>query len=381
MSALRLYPSIAAFGVVILILFATGIGSRESAVQSPGGSDVPAISVGESAYESTTSVVNLLGQNYVSTALVYDGFSNGGNSSFPTLLAGNQTTRFWSSSQSVLELAPAGHVHSAGAAIFPAVVSTSEMLQMVGAASSTYSSGDGLEAYLFMTPVHPTSGSMPYYATDPEGLNGTFETPQGSVIFPYSTTPYIVVQWDPAFGDENTAYIYLVSPLSDGTVSPATIATVQARLTPSTPPSDASYISLNVSYNLTSRFLSFVISDHLTGVWMVVSDFDLGSVGFLPAYSTGSRSYFGVGGSSNSVNGWGLMSLNLSSPAATPAPPPLSASSSSSNSLSTLDVVLIVIAIAATSIAIGAVVWAQRRVAQTRTPTTRDSIPPPPPGA
>ncbi|HYA54134.1 MAG TPA: hypothetical protein VEG42_00850, partial [Thermoplasmata archaeon] len=173
-------------------------------------------------------------------------------------------------------------------------------------------SGDGLEAYLFMSPEHATSWSTPYYATDPDGANGTFWSPQGAVLFPYSATPYVVVQWDPAYGSVNSVTLYVVTPGVDGVVTRGSIdaTAIGSGLVES--PVATSFIALNVTYDATHNYLQGTVVEESTGLDVVSFNASLQKLGFQPTYSVGSAYYFGAGGSGNGQNGWGLLYLSLS---------------------------------------------------------------------
>jgi len=269
---------------------------------------------------SNEPVVDLLGETYVSSSLVYNGFEDGGNNTFPVLLTGLETTKFWSSSQSVLELAPSGTKgHTAGLVMFPALGSLDDTLSIVGAASSTYTAGDGLEAYLFMTPVHAANWSFPYYATNPEGANGTFASPQGAVIFPYSLTPYVLVQWDPGLGALHTVNLYLVTPGAGGVVTPSTVAVYQIGQDAGSTPGSMDHMGFNVAYNASSNTLSGIVADATASAIVLTFDEALSPLGFTPSVSAGTQYYFGAGGSGNGANSWGLLYLNFTFPEPTPA--------------------------------------------------------------
>ena len=283
--------------------------------------------------------VDLLHQTSISNSLVLNGFMNTNNRSFPVLLSGTSTSQFWPLSQSVLGVAPhlpgSTQGHDAGTLWFPQVGSVTMTLRAIGAFDGPGVSagggalGDGFEAYFLVTPPKVGNWSTPYYATDPEGANGTFLSPQGSVMFPYSTTPYIVVQWDPAHALVHPFNVYIVDPGPGGVVGQANIRGIgQLGEHPFGPGGEASpyvFIHLNFTYNVKPNTLTVdvnapskfrsgggYIADHL---WI-----NLSPLGFVrPAGDLGQKSfYFGLGASGNYPTGWGLLYLSLFEPTAPP---------------------------------------------------------------
>jgi len=288
---------------------------------------VPSVSTGRpassaacpSSTTATTSsssqpVVNLLRKSVVSSALVYDRFAPGYPCVVPAYLTGTDTSAFWSSPQSVLELAPTqAGMHSAGTVMFSAAAASDQTLTVEGAASSTYLSGDGLEAYLFVSPLSASNWSAPYYATSPGGANGTFVSPQGAVIFPYSSNPYVAVQWDPAYGAWNSVFLYLVSPAAGGSVLPSDIQTFQLSSSSTNAPFAYDFISLKVGYDVSSNSVTVTVTDASSSLLLVQANETLGSIApsYHPGFSSGTYYYFGAGGSANGQNSWGLLYLSL----------------------------------------------------------------------
>jgi hypothetical protein len=247
---------------------------------------------------------------------------------YPTLLTGSGTQVFWGTGQSILELAaPLTGGHDAGVALFNSTATSQDSINLVGAASDTYESGDGLEAYMFLSPTNLANWSIPYFATDPEGSNGTITSPEGSVIFPYSNTPYIVVQWDPAYGDSNDVHLYLVSPAASGAVSRSTIQ-VQNVGSGSGTATSGNFVGLNLSYNIESDNLTGAVSDYETGAPLTTFGLNLSSVAFNPHYSPGQTYITGAGGSGNSPNGWGLLYMSTTGGRTSPVDYPVTFSES-----------------------------------------------------
>jgi hypothetical protein len=324
MSRARGYRSLRA-GVASTVLAMLLASLAGGTLASPHAGALPADSVGGSPRAAPahltpalvtnpplTSELDLLNEgSLVSPSLVFDGFLNSRDSAFPVVLTGAQATVFWPPGKSVLELAPSFPAgHDSGVALFPSPGSSTVTIQITGVDTSAYSLGDGLEVYLFASPLTFANWSIPYYATDPEGANGTFVYSQGSVIFPYSTTAYMVVQWDPALGNGNTITLYLVDPISGGSVTPLSIQAVtlgggSGALV------NGDYVTLSVAYTSATSVLSGTVLNYNTGV--VVSSFisNLSSMGFDPTYVAGHDYVFGAGASGNHTNGWGLLYLGF----------------------------------------------------------------------
>jgi len=155
----------------------------------------------------TQVILNLLnGQQYFGTPHVYQGDNGGAPTSQWSVYYGpSNASSYWShagisSNQPVLKLVPAQQ-GVAGAMFWSETYSGGSVtITMV----STFSEGssppaDGLEIYLFLKPtmwgISPAyNWSIPYWATK----SYHYPSPTaGDVILPQSSTPYIMVQWDP----------------------------------------------------------------------------------------------------------------------------------------------------------------------------------------
>jgi len=275
--------------------------------------------------------------NYVSPSLVYNGYMNTNDRSFPVYLAGPATHQFWSLSHSVMELAPrlpaTTQGHDTGVLLFESAGAPSMTLHGIGAFSVDAAGGgggtggDGFEAYFLLAPTRIGNWTMAYFATDPEGPNGTFLYPQGSVMFPYAEKPYIVLQWDPVYDDRAAFNLYLVRPQPDGAVTPANILGVGPIGEPTKGfPGPDQFLSFTASYSLKSNFLTAQVTDVKDStvdyrLWANLSSYgfgrpESGDLGTAPFY-------FGMGGSGNFPTGWGLTFLSLSeNSTSTTGPPP-----------------------------------------------------------
>jgi len=151
------------------------------------------------------------GQQYFGAPLVYQGDYNGySTNQWPVHYGPSTASQYWGSTeinQPVLELVPAQY-NSAGAMFWSEAYSGGPVkITIIG----TYSSGsspvaDGFVIYLFLNlttwAVSPQYNYLiPYTSTAGNGW-ATPITPypspvEGDVILPQSSTPYIVVQWDP----------------------------------------------------------------------------------------------------------------------------------------------------------------------------------------
>jgi len=158
----------------------------------------------------TQVIMNLLnGQQYFGAPHVYQG-DNGGTptNQWPVYYGPSNASQYWSlagisSNQPVLELVPAQKLF-AGAMFWSETYSGGLVkITIIG----TFSNGpspfaDGFEIYLFLTPttwgVSPKYNYSISYISTPAWEGLTYPSAvEGDVILPQSSTPYIMVQWDP----------------------------------------------------------------------------------------------------------------------------------------------------------------------------------------
>lgn len=284
------------------------------------------LGLGASDVASTTprpagnaTLVDLLDGYGLAPSLIFGGYFDATNRSFPALLSAGASSSFWPTDGAVLELAPSlAGGHDAGIGLAPEAAAVDSYVHEIGVVSPSVS-GDGLESYLFVSPLSTSSWGFPYYATNPEGANGTFEGCQGSVIFPYSSTPYIVVQWDPAYkvapcggGGNGDFNLYVVTPGSDGTVSSGDIRSLGAAgYSNGELPAAGGEINFSTSYSVTTGVLSATVTDPADALVGFTLTESLGSLGFGADVRVGSSYDFGFGGSGNRPAGWGLLEADF----------------------------------------------------------------------
>jgi len=238
-------------------------------------------------YSSDNVILNLLNNNtLISPNMGYYNI-NGylGNEpqtipNYPTLLTGFNDSYFWPFNQSVLMCAYEGNVDSTGhnAGIFTykenfngfvtinSIVAITEIYNTTQGYNGVFAAGDGVESYLFLNPVYIQN------STDEYKSYAQFYYPQGDVIFPYSSSPYIVVQWDDwrHYDGSNTFNLYIVHPEKNGTVSAQDIDAIGQfgtfiKLSNSTiNSSNYEYylFNFNISYSSLSNNLSASVSYH-----------------------------------------------------------------------------------------------------------------------
>ncbi len=265
---------------------------------------------------SPTVALDLLnGSTYVSPSLLETSYVDGSaNRSLPSLLTGNATSAFWGSRAPVLMMSPDTLPYSVGLFLYSATPGDSVSIQSVGVGSPSIASGDGLVEYLFLTPVSNVSWEFPYWAGGPSGIGGG----EGTLVFPDSITPYIVVQWEP-FGCSNSCFnLYMVTPDPGGNVSGANIQAMgPLGSPPGVAPNGGDYLAFETNYSIRTHTLSAQMTDeNNTSVDYRLST-NLSQDGFSPTYN-GSRSYyFGAGGSAGGYgqSSWGILYSAVSSSA------------------------------------------------------------------
>jgi hypothetical protein len=158
-------------------------------------------------------VLNLLnGQQYFGVPHVYQGDNDGRPTNrWPVYYGPNNASQYWSqgnitSNQPVLELVPSTPSWASGAMFWSETYSGGLVrITFIGTQTAM---GNGFIIYLFLKPtkwaVSPNYNyTIPYNSTAGEGwLTYAPSYPsrvEGDVIYPQSSTPYIVVQWDPVW--------------------------------------------------------------------------------------------------------------------------------------------------------------------------------------
>lgn len=270
--------------------------------------------------QDSSTLVNLVNQDYVSTSLTYQGDLNGqANSTFPVVLQSSASAAFWTTGNPVMVLAPSlTYLHDDGIALFP----EDSAGPSVGVQSIvTYNAGppgwsDGPSAYFFVSPPTSTSFAVPYFASSSE-LGNKFVAWQGDLIFPFSSTPYFVVSWEPAWARSGSTVgefnIFAVQPSPNGSVAYSNITPVGG-VGVSGSITTAAYdpIAFDSYYNAQSNTLSAYVQDLADSSANFSVSYDLSDLGFSPpTLSEGSTYDFAVGGSGNSPVGWGLEFLGF----------------------------------------------------------------------
>jgi len=186
-----------------LIVIAVSIAILLSAFGLPATANGP-----QNSGQNYQVVLNLLnGQQYFGVPHVYQGDNNRKpTNQWPVYLGPNNASQYWSlagirSNQPVLELVPYSAGWALGAMFWSETYSGGPVkITIIG----TFSNGSSLVAngfiiYLFLKPtkwgISPNYNyTIPYASTSAAFLISPI---QGDVIGPQSSTPYIIVQWDP----------------------------------------------------------------------------------------------------------------------------------------------------------------------------------------
>ena len=154
-----------------------------------------------SQYYTTQVIMNLLnGQQYFGVPHVYQGDNYGTpTSQWPVYYGPSNASQYWSlagisSDQTVLELVPV--LGSGGAMFWSENYSGGSITITIQATASIVWVGTPFQVYLFLKPtmwgISPQYNYTIPYETYPPGA-------ENDVILPQSSTPYIVVQWDPVW--------------------------------------------------------------------------------------------------------------------------------------------------------------------------------------
>jgi len=283
--------------------------------------------------------LNLLhGNDFVNSSLTYSGVYNTTNSSFPALLTGANASQFWPTGQPVLLMAPIVsyiYGHDGGLVLFPGGSLGNWTINAVGTSYPEFN-GDRISAYFMVTPTNNSSWNPDYFATNPPVPNYSPLACGGTVIFPYSATPYVVLQWDPSWTvsgcgqmDDSDFALYLVTPSSNGAVTSADIQWLGPFGSTS---GRAGLVSPGDEFNLSATYWSandtvsaYVVDQNFSTVSYSVRE-NLTQWGFDPAAGSTPGTVLGIGEGASSNTGWGLLYAAYSSEA-TPsvnhtAPPP-----------------------------------------------------------
>jgi hypothetical protein len=297
-----------------------------------------------------TIVLNLLyGQQYFGVPHVYQGDYNGTpTSQWPVCYGPSNASQYWSqggisSDQPVLELVPAQQ-GVAGAMFWSETYSGGVInITIIG----TFSKGpiypapsDGFEIYLFLKPtmwgMSPNYNySIPYYLSPIES----------EVILPQSSTPYIVVQWNPLLhttvtmnGTTGQWNVWIVNNTNGNnpSVSPSPSPNLGSYYagwegigTGAFQPNSGDWIKITVIYDPSTNTLSGVAYDFNGAVYEIgwrPANFTLNLNGYYTPPSSGNY-VFGIGAGAGTGWGyanWALLYVATTQQTTTPSPPSLS---------------------------------------------------------
>jgi hypothetical protein len=332
----RLRERSGSIGHPVVLLVTAGLVVAVLAYSSTITSNAPvttlATEVAGSSGWSTTPLNLLGGVTHVSPSLFRNGHTAPGslttghaqNKSEPRLLKGAHTSEFWSTGQPVMLLAPWSQAgFNSGTLLFAEPAATSVTIHLVAAYEDSSPSvvvGDGVAAYFFVDPTHVGNWSMPFVGLGPE-VNGTNQhiKSEGNQIFPYSYSPYVIVQWDPANAYSAGFNVYLVHPEPNGKVTYLSIqAAGQLGSTNYEFPQAGQLFDFNASYSTVTNDVTAHVSIPSNPNATISLKFSLNLFGFTPSFNSSASYYFGVAGNSGwsssgaSSASWGALKLSAS---------------------------------------------------------------------
>lgn len=390
-SRLELVTVVLAILLAAVMISSLGWASVEagSSVVSPAASAAGTVhSVTSPALSTELNLLN--GSTYVAPNLIYDGVYNTTNTTFPALLTGSSTSKFWSTGHPVMVMAPRvsyRYGHDSGLLMFPGGNGGAWDVGEVGVASPVFY-GDGFSNYFLLNPVATSNWSSDYYATNPEGPYVSTPVCSGSVIFPDSTSPYIVVQWDPSYtvaycgmGSTGAFNVYIVDPGAGGVVTESNVTPVGPVGSFNGPiAGNNDSFADSSSYSASTNVLSVTVLDEEDPTVDYQLQLNLGTLGFRPPANL-SDSYLGVAAGGFDGTGWGLLYAGAyttnGSVGALPSPTTGTAPTSSNSGLLAQEAVLeysLVAALAVIAALAVLLVWQRRPPAR---PTAW--VPPEPP--
>ncbi len=306
---------------------------------------IPSLSGYEFTPHSTTvtgpsSNVNFIGTpSIINSSLVLQGFSGQGatpesTTQWPILLTGQSAQQYWSSvqpndSQQVLEMVGNEQNYafwSVGTVIFNSSYNGSSLTV---SASGVYTStsgwiADGYEVGMFMTPNSyiANSNAVAYWVSStefggesylfntnpPQGVFGPLTSSglQGDIMFPYSPTPYIMVQWDPVFS-QGQFDIFIVSCTNPNTLP--NFVTYSNIGNGGFEPNPGDILSLTVNYSSNTNSINASMEDMNTSQVATVT------VTLPNNFSPPEAGTYALSISGNSGDGsanWGLLNWNAS---------------------------------------------------------------------
>jgi hypothetical protein len=310
----------------------------------------------------TQVIMNLLnGQQYFGTPHVYQGDNVGTpTSQWPVYYGPSTASQYWSqggisSDQPVLELAPAQQ-GVAGAMFWSETYSGGVIkITIIGTFSSSWPPtrkfGDGFEIYLFLNPTMWSISPNYNYSIPYKSIVGIVWAPSfvssaiaeltplvplgGDVVLPQSSTPYIVVQWDPWWqfggsppGATGQWNVWIVSNPSGNnpSVGPSPSPNLGSSCegwdsygTGAFEPHPGDLIKITVTYDPSTNTLSGVATDLNTGQ---SASFTLNLNGYYTPPRRGTY-VFGIAGNTGDwYADWALLYVATTQQPTTPAPTP-----------------------------------------------------------
>jgi hypothetical protein len=323
--------------IALTIVFVLLVGSGIGASRGPGSEGPAATPAGST---NLTSELNLNdGQDFVSPGVSYNGFYNSVNTSFPVLLTGSNESEFWSLDQPVLDVAPQQYVlyaHDAGLMMFNGGTASQWEVSADAVTSSEFN-GDGVSFYFLLSPLS-TAGwnSQAYFESVTDGPS--LAQCSGDQIFPFSSTPYFVVQWEPAYksaycgiGSAGEFNVFTVDPSRSGVVSAGSISALGPIGVNSTSvPGVHDVFNVTAAYEAVDDELQATVVDASTASDLADLSLNLNTAGFVAPSDTPTPSYLAVSEGGSQRTGWGLEyvgyatafePLNTTLPVPTPSPP------------------------------------------------------------
>jgi len=287
-------------------------------------------SFSETINPPSADVMNLLnGLQAFYVPHVYQGDNNGNpTKQWPVYYGPSTASQYWSPistsiNQPMLELTPA--LADVGGAMFWSETYSggSVTITLVGTFSSgTLNPADGFVIYLFLEPsgwsISSTSNyTIKYISAAKKGwVSKGYPSPvEGDVIYPQSSTPYIMVQWDPYWqvghsgGSGGQWNVWVLSNLDSDADDPKIIASWNGIGTGYFRPNPGNYICITVTYNPSTNTLSGVAYDINTGQ---SASFTQGLGNSFKAPPSGTYA-FGVGaatGTEGAYANWGVVYVN-----------------------------------------------------------------------
>jgi len=294
---------------------------------------VGAVTKAQTSQTNTQVVLNLEnGQQYFGVPHVYQGDNYGTlTNQWPVYYGPSTASQYWSlagisSNQPVLELVPAQY-DLAGAMYWSETYSGGPVtISIIGTYSSYYIyPADGYTIYLFLTPtmwgISPQYNySIPFASTFTPTTSIVASPVEGEIMMPQSSTPYIIVQWQPYWQISGTAPgatgqwdIYIVSNTNGNnpSIGPSPSPNLGSGRagwdgigTGAFQPNPGDLIKITVTYDPSTNTLSGVATDLNTGQ---SASFTLYLANYFTPPTSGNY-IFGVGGENGAYKtNWALL--------------------------------------------------------------------------